>query len=180
MVDQDRIRNAAREILEAIGEDPEREGLAETPDRVARWWAEFIDYKPGKLDTAFESTESDQMVVVSGIRVWSLCEHHLLPFWCDVTIGYVPNVKMLGLSKLARIANFYSHRLMVQEKLVAEIADHVALVASAAHVAVVAKGEHLCMSMRGVRCPAMMSTSVLRGAFRDDAAARAEFFALVK
>jgi GTP cyclohydrolase I len=179
-VDQERIRAAITDLLEAIGEDPDRNGLKETPARVARFWAEFIEYDAGNVATGFESIESSQMVVISGIRVWSLCEHHLLPFWCDVTIGYIPATTILGLSKFARIAQNIAHGLQVQERLVSDIADDVAFYAQSDDVAVIAKGEHLCMSMRGVKSDARMTTSVLRGLFRDDAAARSEFLSMVK
>lgn len=176
-VDRPKLMAACRMALEAIGEDPGREGLADTPRRWADWWAEFIDFEPGRLATTFESRSVDQMVLVSGIRVWSLCEHHLLPFWCDVAIGYIANGCVLGLSKFARIANRRAHALQLQERLVEEIADEVAALALAEDVAVLARGEHLCMSSRGVRCPALMTSSVMRGRFRGGPA-RSEFLAL--
>jgi GTP cyclohydrolase I len=164
-----------RQVLLAIGEDPDREGLADTPRRWAGWWREFIEHDPGKVDTTFESVEADQMVVVSGIRVWSLCEHHLLPFWCDVAIGYVATGKVLGLSKFARIAHKFAHRLQIQERLTQQVADEVSRLTGSPDVAVIAKGEHLCLSARGARTPALMTSSVMRGAFRDQPAARSEF-----
>lgn len=121
-----------------------------------------------------------QMVVVSGMRVWSLCEHHLLPFWADVSIGYIADGRVLGLSKFARIAHKFAHRLQLQEQLVLQIADEIEAVTGTRNVAVIATGEHLCMTMRGVKTPAMMHSSVMRGVFRTDADARAEFLALTK
>jgi GTP cyclohydrolase IA len=165
-------------LLLAIGEDPDREGLCDTPRRFADWWAEFIDHDPGRTDTAFEAAEADQMVVVSGLKVWSLCEHHLLPFWCDVAIGYVAADRILGLSKFARVARRAAHRLQVQERLTKDIADEISRLTGTPDVAVLARGEHLCLTMRGVRTPAVMTSSVMRGAFREDPAARSEFLRL--
>lgn len=176
-VDVPALERIGRELLVAIGEDPDREGLRDTPTRWARWWREFIEHDPGRVETAFTSATADQMVVVSGMRAWSLCEHHLLPFWCDVTVAYIPAGRVLGLSKFARVAHKHTRRLQVQERLVGGVADEVADLAGTSDVAVVARGEHLCMTMRGVRTPAMMTSSVLRGAFRDPAA-RGEFLAL--
>jgi GTP cyclohydrolase I len=136
-------------------------------------------FQPGRTETAFESLATDQMVVVSGIRVWSLCEHHLLPFWCEIAIGYVATDRVLGLSKFARIAHQCAHRLQVQERLTHEIADAIQQVTGAADVAVLGRGEHLCMTMRGIRTPALMTSSVMRGAFLTTPAARAEFLQLV-
>jgi len=175
-----RIKRAVAIILTEIGEDTTREGLVETPDRVYRFWQEFINYKPGNLDVTFESVETDQMVAVSGIRVFSLCEHHLLPFWCDLSIGYVTREKVLGLSKIARIAHKYAHRLQIQERMVHQIADEVGKLTNSPDVAVVGAGTHMCMLMRGVKTEAVMHTSVLRGVFREDGAARNEFFSLLK
>lgn len=177
-VDTQRLQALCRELLLLIGEDPDRPGLVDTPRRWANWWIEFMTYDPGRIETVFESTETDQMVVVSGIRVWSLCEHHLLPFWCDVAIGYIANGKVLGLSKFARIAHHYAHRLQLQEQLVQQIADQVSDVTGCSDVAVLASGRHLCMEMRGVKTPGLMTSSVMRGAFREQPAARQEFFML--
>lgn len=174
-VDRERLFWIGRQLLDAIGEDPDRDGLADTPRRFADWWAEFIDYDPGRIDTAFVAETEDEMVVVKGVRVWSLCEHHLLPFNATVTIGYIPRDTIVGLSKLARIAHQHAHALQVQERMTRQIADTVARVSGSPDVAVLAYGEHLCMSMRGIRSPASMRTSVLRGAFRDQPATRAEF-----
>jgi len=179
-VDTAAIESAVAAILVAIGDDPAREGLRDTPARVARWWREFINYEPGTLDTAFISTQADQMVCVSGMRVFSICEHHLLPFWCDVTVAYIPRTHVLGLSKIGRVARKHGHRLQLQERLVQGIADEIGRLAQSPDVAVLASGVHLCMSMRGVQMPATMTSSVLRGCFRDEPSARAEFFALAR
>lgn len=162
----------------AIGEDPTRSGIAETPRRFASWWREFIEYNPGVLDTTFESVTTDQMVVVSGMRVWSVCEHHLLPFWCDITVGYIARDQVLGLSKFARIANKFAHRPQIQERLVHEIADEIQAIAQSPDVAVIATGEHLCMTMRGIKTPATMRSSVMRGLFLHGDKVRAEFLTL--
>jgi GTP cyclohydrolase I len=141
-------------------------GTAETPARVAKWLAEFITYEPGKTDTAFTHVAADQMVIVSGIRVWSLCEHHLLPFWCDLAVGYIPQGTVLGLSKFGRIAHKHAHRLQIQERLVEDINRHVSQLVGHADVAVLARGEHLCMTMRGIQTPALMTSSSMNGVFR--------------
>ena len=177
-VDYEGLQDLARRVLVAIGEDPARPGLVDTPRRWANMWREFVEYDPGKMETTFEAVQTDQLVVVSGMRVWSLCEHHLLPFWADVSIGYIARDRVLGLSKFGRIAHFYDHRLQLQEQLVGQIADEVERVTGSPDVAVLARGEHLCMSMRGVRTPALMTSSVLRGLFRSDASARSEFLRL--
>lgn len=173
-----RLEDVGLELLRAIGEDPARDGLQDTPRRFAAWWQEFIDYDPGDVGTAFQIVTADQMVAVTGIRVYSLCEHHLLPFWADITIGYIATTRVLGLSKFARIAHQAAHRLQLQERLVEEIANAVHDATESEHVGVIARGEHLCMTMRGIRSPAIMLTSVLRGNFREDARTRAEFMAL--
>ena len=153
---------------------------AGTPKRVARWWAEFLDHDPGTYDTVFPLAHTDQMVVVSGIDTWSLCAHHLLPFSTSITVGYLARGKVLGLSKFARIARMCSHRATTQEALVEGIANLISEVADTPDVAVVGSGLHLCMAMRGVRIPATMTTSVARGAFRDDDSCRAEWLSLVR
>lgn len=179
-VDFDRLLEIGRELLIAIGEDPDREGIAHTPERWAKWWREFIEYKPGKIETAFTSVSADQMVVVSGMRVYSLCEHHLLPFWCDVSVAYISKDKVIGLSKFARIAHKYAHRLQIQEQLVEQIASEIEDISGSADVAVVASGVHSCMVMRGIQTEGVMTSSVMRGAFRDSSEARMEFFKLVE
>jgi GTP cyclohydrolase IA len=178
-VDLARLEQIGRELLEALGEDLTRPDLAETPGRWARWWQEFIDYDAGKIDTLFESSTVGQMVVVSPMRVWSLCAHHLLPFWCDVSVAYIPNGKVLGLSKFARIAHRYAHQLQIQEGLVAQIADEVQQITGASDVAVMGQGVHLCMTMRGIQTPAVMTSLAVRGVFESDAMRRAEFMRVV-
>ena len=170
---QDPLEKLARALLLEIGEDPDREGLRSTPARYARWWREFVSYDPGKFETTFEAVTSDQLIQVSGIRVWSLCEHHLLPFWCDVSIAYIAHHRIVGLSKFARIAHDHAHRLQVQERLTAGIADSVTTVSGSPDVAVFANGEHLCMTIRGIRAAAKISTSVLSGVFLTDPEMRA-------
>ncbi len=179
-VDYPRLLALGRELLLAIGEDPDREGLRETPRRWADAWREFIEYDPGATETTFASVASDQIVCVSGIRVASLCEHHLLPFWCDVSIGYVPNAKVLGLSKFARIAQQFAHRLQLQERLGEHIADEISRITGTQNVAVVLKGEHYCMTARGIRMPGRMTSSVMRGVFRTESQTRMEFLRLIE
>ena len=176
----DRVKRLGRELLCAIGEDPDREGLKDTPRRFASMWREFIEYDPGTLDTCFEHVTTDQMVIVSGMHVYSLCEHHLLPFWCDVSIGYIANGKVLGLSKFARIAHMIAHKLQLQERLCEEIADEVTRITDATDVAVYASGFHTCMASRGIRTQGTMHTSVMRGLFRDKNEARMEFLSLIQ
>lgn len=174
-----RLEHLAKELLLAIGEDPNREGLKETPRRFAGFWQEFINHKPGNMDTTFEVITTDQLVTISGIRVWSLCEHHLLPFWCDISIGYIAEDKVLGLSKFVRIAQRYAHRLQIQERLTYQIADKVQELTKSNDVAVLGKGEHLCMVMRGVKTTGLMTSSVMRGRFRTQPETRQEFFEMV-
>jgi GTP cyclohydrolase I len=177
---RDHLMELCRELLIELGEDPNREGLLDTPRRWADWWLEFTQYKPGTTDTVFEQVATDQFVGVGPMRVWSLCEHHLLPFWCDVTVGYIAGDHVLGLSKFARIAHQFAHRLQLQERLTHQIADEVERITRSPDVLVIGQGEHLCMSMRGIRTPAVMSSSVVRGRFRDLPALRAEALALLK
>lgn len=178
MVDQKRLEQIAYQLLEAIGENPEREGLKDTPARFARWWKEFVDFNEGTVDRTFDIGNTDEMVAVSGINVWSLCEHHLLPFNATIAIAYIPDERVLGLSKFGRIAHAAAHKPQVQERLVQEIADRITEVTGSKNVAVVADGQHLCMSMRGIKTPATMTTSVMRGVFKDKAEARAEVMRL--
>ncbi|OIJ86426.1 GTP cyclohydrolase [Streptomyces colonosanans] len=172
-IDQDYIADLYRQLLSALGEDPDRDGLKDTPRRVARWWSEFLEHDPGRTDTLFTheraSADGEELVIVSGIVVASLCEHHLLPMTLDVTAAYCPAGQVLGLSKIVRIAQAHGHRLQLQERIVNGIAEDLAKVTGAADVAVVARGEHACMSMRGVRASGAVSTSaVTRGRFSLD------------
>jgi GTP cyclohydrolase I len=179
MVDFEKLESIGRELLIAIGEDPDRDGLKDTPQRYAKWWKEFIDYDAGKIETSFELDNNDEMVAVTGMKVWSLCEHHLLPFNSTITIAYIPHGKVLGLSKFARIAHKHAHKPQVQERMVQAIADEVQHVTGSSHVAVVADGEHSCMLMRGIKTAGNMRTSVMRGVFRNEPETRQELFSLI-
>ncbi len=178
-IDHARVKTLVTELLEALGEDPNREGLQETPRRIANFWKEFIEYAPGKLDTTFSAIKHNQMVCVTGMRVWSMCEHHMLPFWCDISIGYIANDKVLGLSKFARIAHKHAHKLTLQEQLVSDISNELVDILGTEDVAVMAKGEHLCMTMRGIRTPHRMISSALNGQFHNPEQ-RMEFLRLVE
>jgi GTP cyclohydrolase I len=178
VIDQGKVAYATRLLLDAVAPgwigDP---GLSGTPERVARMWAEFIDYDPGTLDTTFESVKTDQMVVVSQMTVWSLCSHHLLPFSAKMAVGYIARDRIIGLSKLARLAHLHAHRPQTQEELCEDIANHLAEILDHPDVAVMADGFHLCMAMRGIKTPATMTTAIMRGAFLDQPDTRAEFHA---
>lgn len=155
--------------------------LAETPARAARAWQELTaGYELEPALTTFDSHGYDEIVAVSRIPFYSLCEHHLLPFHGHASIAYLPNGSILGLSKFARLVEMYARRLQTQERLTAEIAEHLELALRPRGVAVVLGAEHLCMTMRGVRAAgALTTTSVMRGAFRDKPAARAEALTLI-
>ncbi|HSN94703.1 MAG TPA: GTP cyclohydrolase I FolE [Anaerolineaceae bacterium] len=178
--DQKLIEDAARQILVGIGEDPEREGLLKTPQRVAKAYAELTDgysKNPEKIiNGALFSVDYDQMVVVNDIEFYSMCEHHLLPFFGHVHVAYLPNGKVIGLSKIPRIVDMFAHRLQVQERMTQQIAD---LIDSQIHpqgVAVVVEAQHMCMTMRGVKKQeATMTTSAMLGAFRTQLETRLEF-----
>lgn len=178
-VDSSRIRQLTRELLLAIGEDPDRDGLKDTPTRYAKWWTEFIDFDAGKVETAFALENVDEMVAVTGMNVWSLCEHHLLPFTATVNIAYIPTDAVLGLSKFARISHRHAHKLQVQERLAQDIADEVVALTGSPDVAVVIDGEHSCMASRGIRTKGSMRTSVMKGVFKSEHETRAEFLSLV-
>ncbi len=179
-VDQPRIAAAVREILAAIGEDPNREGLLETPDRVARMYAEVCaglhEDPVTYLKTTFE-VGHDEMVMVRDIPLYSLCEHHLIPFLGTANVAYIPSGsgQVTGLSKLARLVDGYAKRPQVQERLTTQIAEAIEGALEPRGVLVVIEAEHLCMSMRGVRKPGTTTvTSSVTGIFRDNVATRAE------
>jgi len=168
MIDYKRIENAYREILLAIGEDLQRDGIKDTPKRAAKVWKEFIDYDAGKTDTVFQTISSNQMVIIKDIKVWSMCEHHLLPFWCELCIAYITKDKALGLSKFARIAHKHAHKIQIQENLVHGIAKEIIDVTKSTDVGVIARGEHLCMCMRGIKTEHRMISSSMHGLFMKD------------
>jgi len=169
-IDVAAVEGLYRRLLLAIGEDPDRPGLAETPRRVAAWWAEFLNRDPGRLQTSFPyECRGHGWVSLGGIATWSLCEHHLLPFSLQLTIAYIPAGRVAGLSKLVRIAHACASRLQLQERLTDQVAAAVAQVTGAADVGVWAHGEHLCMSMRGIRAPgALTTTACLLGRLGSD------------
>ncbi len=183
-MDKEKIERAVRDILEAIGEDPDREGLKETPKRVANMYEEIlggINQSAEEHLKIFNEPGNDEMVIVRDIPLYSMCEHHLLPFVGKAHIAYIPNEgRIIGLSKLARIVNVYAKRLQVQERLTAEVADFLYIKLGAKSVAVIIEAEHLCMTMRGARAAgAKTETSALRGYVRSDAKLRAEVMSLL-
>lgn len=184
-MDKERIEHAVREILTAIGEDPDREGLVETPKRVANMYAEIfsgLEDDPKRHLKIFNEEDNDEMVVVRDIPMYSMCEHHLLPFIGKAHIAYIPeNGKVIGLSKLARIVDSFSKKPQLQERLTSQIADFLEEHLSPKGIAVVIEAEHLCMTMRGARAAgAKTQTSALRGSMRKDAKTRAEAMALLR
>lgn len=179
-VDQERIARAVREILEAIGEDPERDGLHDTPARVARMFAETcagLHEDPARhLKVTFDAGH-DEMIMVRDIPLYSMCEHHLVPFYGRAHVAYIPNVdgRVTGLSKVARLVEGFARRPQVQERLTTQVADEIEATLQPRGVLVVIEAEHLCMSMRGIRKPgASTVTSAVRGVFREDVSARLE------
>ena len=182
--DEKRAENAVRELLIAVGEDPDREGLKETPARVARAYRELLAglwQAPEEVLTTTFDIGHDEMVLVKDIEIVSNCEHHLLPFHGVAHIGYIPaeSGKITGLSKLARLVDVFARRLQVQERLTTQIADSLMKILEARGVIVVIEAEHMCMSMRGIRKPgAKTTTSAVRGQLRD-ATTRAEAMSLI-
>lgn len=185
-MDMDKLRRAVRDILEAVGEDPEREGLRETPDRVARMYGEIfsgLSSDPMEhLKIFSEEGKHDELVFVKDIPLYSVCEHHLLPFIGRAHIAYIPrDGRIIGLSKFARIVDCFARRPQVQERLTGQIADFLYDNLRPQGVAVFIQAEHLCMTMRGARAAGTVTeTSALRGCMRSDARTRAEVTALLK
>ena len=182
-VDLPRIEKAVREILAAVGEDPDREGLLETPSRVARMYAEM--FSGLKTDPSIHlkkvfTEKYDEVVLVRDIDFCSMCEHHLLPFTGKAHVGYLPDGKVVGLSKLARVVEEVARRPQVQERMTEVIADLIESELSARGVAVVLEASHSCMTIRGIRRPgSLCMTSAMRGVFRNDPASRAEILGLI-
>lgn len=184
-MDKERIQNAVREILIAVGEDPDREGLLETPKRVANMYEEIfagLTEDPKQHIKLFNEQSNDEMVIVKDIPFYSMCEHHLLPFFGKAHIGYIPSDnKIIGFSKLARIVDNFAKKPQVQERLTSDIADFLNDNLQPKGVAVIMEAEHMCMTMRGARAAGSKTqTSALRGIMRTDAKTRAEVLSLLK
>ena len=183
-VDKERIKKAVREILEAIGEDPDREGLVQTPDRVARMYEEIfcgLHQDPREhLKVLFADEKHEEMVVVKDIDFFSLCEHHILPFYGKAHVAYIPNGYITGLSKIARVVDIFSHRLQVQERMTCQIKECIQQALNPLGVMVVLEAQHMCMQMRGVeKQHSVTVTSDFTGAF-NQSKTRAEFLELIK
>ncbi len=185
-MDKSAIKQAVRQIIEAIGENPEREGLVETPRRIADMYEELfsgLTEDPRELlEVGFDDENHHEMVIVKDIPFHSLCEHHLLPFHGVAHIGYIPQGRILGVSKVARLLEILARRPQVQERLTSQIADFLCQGGLGAKgAAVVIEAEHLCMTARGIKKPgSKVVTSATRGIFRDDPRTRAEFFAIIE
>ncbi|MCR4435020.1 MAG: GTP cyclohydrolase I FolE [Clostridiales bacterium] len=185
MVDRERIKAAVREILIAIGDNPDREGLQETPDRVARMYDEIfagLHNDPRNEVKVFREENHEEVVLVKDIPLYSVCEHHLLPFVGIAHVAYLPRQgRILGLSKIARIVDMLAKKPQLQERLTSEVAEVIVDTIDPRGVAVVIEAEHLCMTMRGIKKPGSKTvTSALRGIFKTDVRSRAEVMALIK
>ena len=184
MIDRGRIAAAVREIIDAIGEDPQREGLVETPRRIADMYGELfagLGQDPREVLNSGFSDESQDVVILRDIPFYSLCEHHFLPFFGLAHVGYVPNGRLVGVSKIGRALDILAKRPQVQERLTRQLADALVEALGADGVAVVLQAEHLCLSMRGARKPgSKMVTSAVRGPFAKGSVGRGEFLALVQ
>ncbi|MDS1029729.1 GTP cyclohydrolase I FolE [Bacillota bacterium LX-D] len=184
-MDKQKIEKAVRDILEAIGENPDREGLVNTPKRIARMYEEiFVGLKedPGKhLEIFFQEEKHEELVLIKDIPFYSMCEHHLVPFFGKAHVGYLPKGgKLTGLSKLARVVETIARRPQLQERLTANIADTIMTKLEPYGVIVVVEAEHMCMTMRGVKKPGSKTlTSAVRGIFASDAKVRAEAMSLI-
>ncbi|MFA5056098.1 MAG: GTP cyclohydrolase I FolE [Dehalococcoidia bacterium] len=184
MIDQDKIKKAVHDILVAIGEDPSREGIRETPRRIAEMYAEVfrgMTEDPREvLSVGFEEGHHE-MVILKDIPFYSMCEHHLLPFYGMAHIGYIPKGRVVGASKLGRVVEIIAKRPQLQERLTTQIADSIVEALQPQGVAVVIEAEHMCMTMRGVKKPGSnIVTSAMRGIFRSNAVTRSEFLSLIK
>lgn len=184
-VDREKIAAAVKDILEAIGEDPEREGLVGTPMRVARMYEEILAGMEQSAEThlsvQFSEENYDDMIIVKDIPVYSMCEHHMMPFFGVAHIAYIPkNGKVTGLSKIARTVECFARRLQIQERMTAQIADAIVQVLDPHGVLVIVEAEHMCMTMRGVNKPGSVTvTSAVRGYFKTSAATRNEAIGLI-
>ena len=182
-IDAERIKKAVREILLAVGEDVEREGLKDTPDRVARMYAELLGgmrEEPEKHLRSIFTENYEEIVLLRGIPFYSICEHHMMPFIGSAHVAYLPSGSILGVSKLARIVDCFARRLQTQERLTSQIADLIMNRLDSKGVAVVLEASHSCMTIRGIRKPgSTMVTSALRGIFKKDPRSRSEIMSLM-
>ena len=184
MINKETIEQLTKALLENIGENPEREGLIKTPTRVAKAWEFFSRGYNQNIDDiingAIFNEDAKDMVIVRDIEFFSLCEHHLLPFFGKAHVGYIPNGKVIGLSKIPRIIDMFSRRLQVQERLTHQIADVIKAVLEPKGVAMVMEGRHMCMQMRGVeKQNSLASTSAMSGQFKKSAETRSEFLSII-
>ena len=188
-IDKEKIQNAIRDIIVALGDDPSREGLIDTPARVAKMYQEVFegmlftnDEIAAKFGKCFEDVQTEDLVVVSEIPIFSYCEHHLaLMYNMKVHVGYIPKGKVIGLSKIARIADMVAKRLQLQERIGTDIAEVLEKVLGTSDIIVVIEGEHSCMTSRGIKKPGVKTrTSAIRGGFVNDASLRQEFYSLIK
>ena len=183
MIDQEKIREAARLIIEAVGEDSQREGLLSTPDRIGRMYEEIMSgysQEPADVLNTFFTVESDEPVLEKDITFYSMCEHHMLPFFGKAHIAYIPDGKVVGISKLARCVEIFARRLQIQEHMTGQIADAIMDTLSAKGVLVVIEAEHTCMTMRGVKKPGSKTVTIAaRGVFKDNEALADRFLHLM-
>lgn len=183
MVDEAKVREAVRLLLEGIGEDPEREGLKETPDRIARMYTELMAGYDADVATHLSRTfnaEGKEMVLEKDIVFYSMCEHHMMPFFGKAHIAYIPKGKVVGLSKLARTVEAFARRLQIQERMTDQIADAIMKELDPEGVIVMIEAEHLCMTMRGVKKPGSITTTVVtKGVFKDNERLENLFFKLL-
>lgn len=184
MIDQEKIKEGVRLLLEGIGEDPSREGLIETPDRIARMYTELfsgMEEAPSTHLSKMFHTDNTEMVLEKDITFYSTCEHHMLPFFGKIHIAYVPDGKVVGLSKLARTVEVYARRLQLQEQLTDQIADALMTCMQPRGVMVLSEAEHLCMTMRGIKKPGSRTVSMARrGVFKTDPALEDRFFRMLE
>lgn len=181
-MDRSFVEHCVTQLLRSLGQDLNSPHMKDTPKRVAAFYEEFLFPDEAKLETSFgyDTFEIDQVVGLRGIQLYSMCAHHGLPFTCNLSAAYIPDGKVIGISKIARIAVKHASAFTVQEELVRGVADELSERTESSSVAVYGVGLHFCMAMRGVKMPAEMFTSDLRGDFREEGPARAEFFSIVR
>ncbi len=184
MVNHEKVKEAIKMLLEGIGEDVNREGLIDTPDRIARMYEEIcggMDADAGEHLSKIFSVDNNEMVVEKDIVFYSTCEHHLMPFYGKAHVAYIPNGKVVGLSKLARTVEVYARRLQIQEQMTGQIADDIMKYLAPQGVMVMLEAEHMCMTMRGIKKPGSKTVSIAtRGVFTDNSALQNQFFQMVK